>query len=262
MTDNFYLALAAILILPIIPAYILYKFLPASDTDVSGPYKGLNVKLKGAFAGYFLLVIVGITLQYFIINNKQERLIEQLQAKARADDSTISVLRGNVSGAVTDWYVKGLLSPAGKEGTRFFYDDGTTKNEPDGSFELIKRTLGKDGKAKPPKWICIYNAATGFKVISLNRELSHPDITTYNVLFDDNNHEITIRKPIEINSIEKDSIVAVANFVDKIPELKVKVQETDPELLQKASLIRQEKQINQSRLKAFEKSQARKTSSR
>jgi hypothetical protein len=42
MADNFYLALAAILLIPIILAFILYKFLPASDTDVSGPYQGLS----------------------------------------------------------------------------------------------------------------------------------------------------------------------------------------------------------------------------
>jgi hypothetical protein len=41
MTDNFYLTLAAILLIPIIPAYILYKFLPASETNVSGPFQGL-----------------------------------------------------------------------------------------------------------------------------------------------------------------------------------------------------------------------------
>ena len=255
MTDNFYLALAAILLLPVIPAYILYKFLPASDTDVSGPYKGMNVKLKGAFAGYFLLVIVGLALQYVIMNSQEQRLIEQLKAQVAENDSTIARLQTQVNGAVTDWYIKGLLSPAGKEGTRFFYDDGTTKNEPDGSFELIKRTLGKDGQTKPPKWICIYNRATGFKVISLNRELAHPDISTYNVSFDDNKHEITIKKPIEINSIEKDSIVAIANYINKNAELKSKVLQEDPAIIQKAELIKREIQINQSKLKAFEKVQ-------
>ena len=70
MMDNFYFTLAAILLLPLFPAYILYKFLPASETDVSGPYKGLSVKLKGAFAGYFLLVLVATALQYLFMGNK------------------------------------------------------------------------------------------------------------------------------------------------------------------------------------------------
>ena len=60
MTDNFYLALAAILIFPLIPAFFIYKYLPVGkgdDVDVSGPFSGLSLKLKGAFAAYFLLVL-------------------------------------------------------------------------------------------------------------------------------------------------------------------------------------------------------------
>lgn len=46
------------LILPIFPAYVLYRALPAGrKTRVGGPWKGLNIQLTGAFAGYFLLFI-------------------------------------------------------------------------------------------------------------------------------------------------------------------------------------------------------------
>ena len=48
--------LAAILLLPLFPAYILYKNLP-SETVVKGPFKGLNIQLTGSFGGYFLLVL-------------------------------------------------------------------------------------------------------------------------------------------------------------------------------------------------------------
>lgn len=48
--------LASILLLPLIPAYFLYKRLP-SKTTVSGPFKGLNVQLTGSFGGYFILVL-------------------------------------------------------------------------------------------------------------------------------------------------------------------------------------------------------------
>ncbi len=47
------------ILLPLIPAYILYKALPA-ETSVEGPFQGLVIKLSGAFAGYFLLVLVVI----------------------------------------------------------------------------------------------------------------------------------------------------------------------------------------------------------
>jgi hypothetical protein len=53
MEDLIKLVLLVVL-LPIIPAYILYKTLP-SRTKVSGPFKGLNIQLTGAFTGYTLL---------------------------------------------------------------------------------------------------------------------------------------------------------------------------------------------------------------
>lgn len=243
MTDNFFLILAAILLFPLIPAFLIYKFLPASETDVSGPYQGLSLKLKGAFAGYFLLVIVSLVLQYAVMNNKQEKQIETLNREAAQKDTAIAQLKSQLMASanpVIDWKIKGAVIPAGKEGTRFFYDDGTTNNAPDGSFELIKRSIAKEGTAKPPKWMCIYNAVTGFKVVSLNRDISHPDIAAYNIAFDDSRHEILVRTPIDINSIEKDSVVAVANYIENSPELKAKVQEIDPAILQKASNFRRE----------------------
>ena len=43
-------------ILPIIPAYILFKYLPAS-ANVEGPFHGMQIKLGGAFAAYFIVFI-------------------------------------------------------------------------------------------------------------------------------------------------------------------------------------------------------------
>lgn len=248
MPDNFFLVLAAILLLPLIPAYVLYKFLPVSETDVSGPYQGLSIKLKGAFAGYFLLVLACLGLYFFILNNKDRKTIETLNQQLNQQKEQISLLRQQVNTAVTDWYVRGLISPPGNTATRFFYDDGTTSNNPDGSFELIKRSLGKEGLAQPPKWICIYDAKTGFKVISLNRAVNHPDIKAYGITFDDQKHEVLIQHPIEINSIAQDSIVAVANFVDRNPELKSRVQQINPELFQKADVIRKTQQIERAKM--------------
>ena len=248
------MVLAAILLIPVIPAFVIYKFLPASETDVSGPYQGLSLKLKGAFAGYFLLVIVGLVLQYAIMGNKQEKRIETLTREAKQKDTTIAQLQSQLMASanpIIDWKIKGAVTPT-KEGTRFFYDDGTTNNAPDGSFELIKRSIAKEGTAKPPKWMCVYNLNTGFKVVSLNRDISHPDIASYNIAFDDKKHEILVRKPIDINSIEKDSVVAVANFIEKNPDLKAKVMEIDPDFLRKASVIKQQKQLDKSKLVRFE----------
>jgi hypothetical protein len=58
------LYIAATVLLPLIPAFILYNVLPANrldpdeTTEVSGTYfHGLKIKLSGAFGGYFVLVV-------------------------------------------------------------------------------------------------------------------------------------------------------------------------------------------------------------
>jgi len=55
MTDLLYLM--GILLLPIVPAFLLFKALPSTG-DVSGPLGGLQIKLSGAFAGYFAIVVL------------------------------------------------------------------------------------------------------------------------------------------------------------------------------------------------------------
>lgn len=237
MIDNFYLALAAILLLPLIPAYIIYKFLPESETNVEGPYKKLNLKLKGAFAGYFLLVLLSLGLQYVVMTSKEGKKIEQLMQSISDSSQLMQTYRSQIEASknpVIDWKIKGIVSPGEKEGTRFFFDDGTTSKNPDGSFELIKRSIAAQGKANPPKWICVYNPVTGYQVISLNREIPHPDIATYNVSFNDELHEILIRRAIDINSAAKDSIVTVAGFLEKNPELKAKFTQVNPDFFIKA----------------------------
>jgi len=251
MSDNLYVALAAILLLPLIPAFILYKFLPVKgkntpdevggETGAIGPVKGLSWKLKGAFAGYFLLVLVGLALQYFVMNNKQQKEIDGLKAMLNLSSDSIATLKSQVlasANPVIDWHVKGSVVPRGKEGTRFFFDDGSTSNDPDGSFELIKRCIASEGVAKPPKWICVYNFSTGFKIVSLNRELGLPDIQDYNISFNDTTHEILIKKPIDINTQAQDSIVAVSNFIESNPEIKAKILQVNPTFLEKANMIK------------------------
>src|SRR6185436_7938836 len=70
MTDELVLIAFAILI-PITPAYILYKALP-SDAKVAGPFRGLNIRLSGAFGGYFLLVLLIFGFHYSQPNSQYE----------------------------------------------------------------------------------------------------------------------------------------------------------------------------------------------
>lgn len=57
MLENIIIIIVIVLI-PIIPAWILYKFLPGEGRSFAkGPFRGLNIQLSGAFAGYFVVLL-------------------------------------------------------------------------------------------------------------------------------------------------------------------------------------------------------------
>lgn len=70
--NSFLIQAAGIMLIPLIPAVLLYALLPSRAT-VSGPFKGLNIRLQGAFGGYFLLVLILTGL-----------LVARVEADARA----------------------------------------------------------------------------------------------------------------------------------------------------------------------------------
>ncbi|HEY6764085.1 MAG TPA: hypothetical protein VI386_04885, partial [Candidatus Sulfotelmatobacter sp.] len=46
-----------VLLLPLLPAFVLFRFLPAT-ANVEGPFNGLTLKLGGAFGAYFVTVLL------------------------------------------------------------------------------------------------------------------------------------------------------------------------------------------------------------
>lgn len=65
--------LCGVLFVPLVPAYIIFKFLPPSKTIVRGPFKGLKINLAGAFGGYFLLVLITLSFTYTTIRPSKPR---------------------------------------------------------------------------------------------------------------------------------------------------------------------------------------------
>lgn len=61
------IAMSLAFLVPLLPAFILYKNLP-STAVVSGPFKGLTIQLSGAFGGYFLLTL--IAFGYLAVQSK------------------------------------------------------------------------------------------------------------------------------------------------------------------------------------------------
>lgn len=68
LTNNEFLQKVVLVILitllPLIPAYILFKFLP-SESFVTGPFKGLQVNFSGATAIYFIIFLAILTTSQF-----------------------------------------------------------------------------------------------------------------------------------------------------------------------------------------------------
>ena len=73
-----------ILLVPIIPAYFIYKVLPQdkpSDAEVTGPFAGLKIKLTGALAGYFIIALLAFgAIKQFCVSDQQKQ-INELQHK-------------------------------------------------------------------------------------------------------------------------------------------------------------------------------------
>lgn len=122
-------------LLPIIPSYLLYKTLPARTT-VSGPFKGLNIQLTGAFGGYFLVLLVVVGVVFL-----------------QREPAHYEVWR--VSGKVT--------FKNGGPRERLFHPDFSVQPPtlyvyPDGRFDLdVPVRLGQDGNLEFPNIVIDHN---------------------------------------------------------------------------------------------------------
>lgn len=189
--------LLAILLLPLIPAFILYKTLPA-ETNVKGPFKGLTINLSGAFAGYFLLVLIALGFCVMDFNSDKQVAIDSLK---RTNDSLANSL-SKMNHVFSAWTMEGQLTASNPEKTKIFYDNNDTKVSPAGDFvsTLFIRNAGVEEGF--PLWVCMYNPVDGFGVIRLNPKTS-TDIQTYDIQIDKQNKDIKIGKPVVLTEGKK-----------------------------------------------------------
>nr|NJM01963.1 hypothetical protein [Desulfobacula sp.] len=114
------------ILLPIIPAYILYKALPIGKTIVTGPFKGLNIQLTGAFAGYFLVVLV--VLGFIELRIREKCQIWHVTGHIALEDTSSPAEIENILVSIRPplWEV----NPDGKFSVDILVKPGTT-GEPD-----------------------------------------------------------------------------------------------------------------------------------
>lgn len=142
MTDELVLIAFAILI-PITPAYILYKALP-STSNVEGPFQGLKIRLSGAFGGYFLLVLLIFGFHY----SQPKYEVWEVQGQLKTDQG-VSLEKPALS-----------LLPS------------TVNVSPDGRFRvLIARMPGFNGGLKFPQ---LHIEHQGYQTVDLDLNESEP----------------------------------------------------------------------------------------
>lgn len=206
MTNTFLIVLPAILLVPLVPAFILYKYLP-SKTNVTGPFKGLNLKLSGAFGGYFLLVIIAAGIFFPLMRNEQQQTIEKLEAELLAvkDESKLH----------QQWSMEGSILSSSPKETKIFFDEKGSEFYETGDFKM-KFNCELEGKTPDlPRAICIFNKKDGYKVININRSLNPEDIKTYGITFDDSLRHIRIMNKIDIESKKRDSLRIRMNVLNQ-----------------------------------------------
>jgi len=173
------------ILLPIIPALLLYKLLP-STADVSGPFHGLQIKLGGAFAGYFLLVLV---ISFWPRPKPRELAYEVWTLKGQIQEED------------------GAIIPQDKVNLNI--QPRSVDYNPDGSFEmdiLVRR--GQSGQVKFPTLVIERNPIQPFGSATI-----HLDPSTelfgkkYKREMKESLREITITEPIKLKKIEEKAYV-------------------------------------------------------
>lgn len=221
MNSQFIITLAAILLMPLIPAFLLYKFLP-SKTNVGGPFKGLSLKLTGAFAGYFLLVISAMSVFYFLMKNQQAKTIEELEAKLAAAEQA--------GKATENWKMYGVVASTSPKETNMFFDKTGAQFEPTGEFELPFSASKEGSKTNLPKSVCIYNYKDGYRVINLSREFAgNADIKNLEIQFNDTAKTIHVGKVINIQTKEEARVNAENALLERIKTKQVDVNIYKPQ---------------------------------
>jgi hypothetical protein len=175
-----------ILLAPGIPAYILYSRLPPERTIVKGPFKGFQLDLTGAFAAYFLLVIVSISFIVTFMSKRRQWYEERAQFET--------------------WVVNGKLegedSAAPLTDASITFSPRLVEIRSDGSFfTVVSLQTGGPGKSTTMQIEHpLYNTA----VVHLSKRASPRGYgSPYKLDIDTVEHEINIMTPIVLKEPPK-----------------------------------------------------------
>lgn len=184
------LYLLASFLVPLLPAYILYKTLPA-ETKVSGPFKGLNINLSGAFDGYFLLVLIAFAFSLKLVTDENNQVLAQLSRQNKQLNQENSALKN----LYESWTIEGQIIANLPEKTKLFVDARNTHFSATGDFSSKLYIKKEANTSTIPAALCFFNTEDGYKVINLNKNTSK-DFGVFGIAISEERKNIRIGKPV------------------------------------------------------------------
>ncbi len=182
--SNLTVVMLIVLLVPGIPAYILYSRLPSEKTIVTGPFQGFKVQLTGAFAAYFVLVMLAMGFMLTYLKGRRSWLPDE--------DYVTWMVRGNLQFEGDN--------PQGKLGDAIFtFSPRQMEVRSDGSFyTVVALPTGIPGSATTMQIEHpLYNTA----VVHLTKNASPRGYGAPQTLeFDTGGHIINITDPIVLKT--------------------------------------------------------------
>lgn len=170
-------------LLPIIPAALIYKWFPDSAVTASGTLSNFKINSSGAFAAYIVTVLLG----YFLISSTQEKIVHF--------ETQIS----------PTWTLKGVIELQDQDGKPVVHPsllnqvDVTVKPEiftsANGNIHL--KLPGTETGSWPQ--LLVNLNVLGFGSATLNLTM----LDQYDVKVDSNNKVISFLKPIVVKTINE-----------------------------------------------------------
>ena len=177
-------------LIPLVPAYILYKTLPA-ETSVSGPFQGLKINLSGAFGGYFLLVLIAFAFSLKLITDSNIKRIDKLDSQ----NTVLKTENEQLKSQYEYWTIEGQVTGDLPEKTKLFIDNRKTHFASTGDFSSNIYLRKEPNSSVIPAALCFFNTEDGYKVINLNKNTSK-DFDLFGIRIDEEAKKISLTKPV------------------------------------------------------------------
>lgn len=172
MLENI-LILIVILIIPIIPTLVLYRYFPGKKgTFLKGPFKGFDIQLSGAFAGYFvILLFIG---SFFMSLPKKELKYDlwEVKGKIKLEDGEFNTKDITISITPPDQNLT--------EDGRFWIED----------VQIVKK------KERPPQLLIHKSGYSNVSFFLEEMEKNAPGLSGYVIIYNRSKKVIDIKGDI------------------------------------------------------------------